>query len=115
MDNKDNILDSDFHFVQMSQELWLEQREKKRRVYQALSEYIEFLETVFMKETNLYKKSLLGKEIRKLNKQLKKYDVSSILEIANYHSIEKHKENDSILEKSSFSFSRRKKKRNEIR
>lgn len=104
---KDSLLAIDFSDVEKEQELWLEYREKKGKVYQDLSEYIDFLETVLVNETDSYKKYVIEKEIKKLNRQLKRYEVPSVLGITRYTSFVFQGESEEKNRKSSFSLVKR--------
>ena len=75
-------------------------KHKKGNIYIAIKEYIEVLEKELEIEDDSYNKYLIEQEIKKLKKELKKYYVPSILEMAKF---EKNDEiNKTALEKSNF-------------
>ncbi len=110
LDDEGSILSRDFSGVEKILELWVEEREKKSQFYQAILEYIEFLEGRLADEENLYQRYLLEKEIKQLRKLREQYYVPSVLEVANYELVCRGNENKGALEGSSFSLVKRRKK-----
>lgn len=78
--NDDYILATDFNQVDREREEWMESREKLGNIYMAISEYIWYLQDLLTQEDDSYKKFLIEKEIKKLEKERMKYYVPSILE-----------------------------------
>ena len=107
MERKGSILATDFSEVDKVQELWLEKRKKKGQIYRSLDEYALFLESMLDSINDDYEKWLIERELKKLRKLQKKYDVPSILELDLYDSTKNEEEKKSSLEKSSHSLVKR--------
>lgn len=78
------VLATDFSEVDRSMKDWEKEREAKGNVYKALSDYIICLKNNLEHEQDSYKKYLIEQEIKKLEKEKKKYYVPSVLEMATY-------------------------------
>ena len=87
-------LATDFNFLDKQAELSLERRSKKQKIYNALEEYLEVLEAQLELETDLYSKSLIEIEIKKIKKELKKYYVPSMLAATRYNSSKSNEKMD---------------------
>lgn len=109
--SEDNsVLSLDFSVVEKQHELWNEEREKKGKVYEAISDYVKFLEGILVDEVDLYRKHLIEKKLKQLRKLLEQYYVPSVLEMANYKLVCRENENNGALEGASFSLVKRRKR-----
>ena len=87
-----SVFETDFSQVDEDINVWHLEREKKRNIYRAFSEYIECLENQLKNVTNPYQKYLLESEIKKLRIEQKQYYVPSILEMARFDLISSDEE-----------------------
>ena len=102
MENQ-SVLATDFKQVDIEMRRWKHQREMKSNIWRAFQDYIMCLENDLIYETDLYKRSIIEKEIKKLKKEQTKYYVPSILEGARLDKMSTTSENKRALERSSFS------------
>lgn len=109
-EDKGSVLSYDFRVVEKRHELWNEEREKKGKVYEAISDYVKFLEGILVDEVDLYHKYLIEKKLKQLRKLLDQYYVPSVLEMANYKLVCRENENNGALEGASFSLVKRRKR-----
>ena len=104
MDKSSNsILATDFSKVNQDMKQWELEKNKKMNIYRAFSDYIECLETSLQLETDLYKQSVIKKQIKKLKKQQQKFSVPSILEGCKFSPSDNSDKMAKSLKKSSFS------------
>ncbi len=76
----DSLLGTDFSSCAYELENWQKQNERKAKIYQALKEYMEYLENSLKNESDPFNRVSLQKQIKKLKKTMKEYYVPSVLE-----------------------------------
>lgn len=101
MRNRGNVLETDFSNFEKEQKLWLEKIKKKAQFYRSFNEYALFLESMLDSIDDDFEKWLIGRELKKLKKLQKKYEVPSLLELDLYNSTKDEEEKKSSLDKSS--------------
>jgi len=97
-----SILSYDFSKNKERREQWLKQREKRHNIYEAISEYIEFLENSMKEEIDSYKIYLIETEIKQLKNEREKYYDPSILAMAKVKPIREKNQKKSFIKKLKF-------------